>query len=459
MFNDNNEYECLCILEEKLLRHLDVIDKLIENTYNNINNLNEYINKKYNEIKILASKKPTRINWMKCDDKTHMSLFFDKKIGFIPSNEDALKILDSQLMLSNYRKKYEYKKNSWTKKDIDKLFETVDIILKKYACYYLIDENLSCDEKINKKKIIEQSEAKQIFSQIKLFFDKYNQENIPNKENDDKISDNINKNIYDNVNDNINKNIYDNENDNINKNIYDNVNDNINKNIYNSINNKGEKKNIITHVPNDDESIDKEHDESNKIFSYIKNDKKIEHNFLYFSETFWNEVSEKLSNNQNAKECQKMWLYYGCFEDDKQKKWTKDEIDKLLCLSKKYEQRNWKCIARELNTNRSPLSCFEQYIKIKKLYENKEKVKLERIAFNVLEDIQLQILVSIIGDKNWAEIKKHMESLNSNTSRIKKRKTNLNFFEKEKQKKFLNDEISYKRRYLRLISSTNNMEQ
>ncbi|SPJ11881.1 transcription factor MYB1 [Plasmodium sp. DRC-Itaito] len=456
MFNDNNEYECLCILEEKLIRHLDVIDKLIENIYDNINNLNEYINKKYNEIKILASKKPTRINWMKCDDKTHMSLFFDKKIGFIPSNEDALKILDSQLMLSNYRKKYEYKKNSWTKKDIDKLFETVDIILKKYACYYLIDQNLSCDEKINKKKIIEQSEPKQIFSQIKLFFDKYNKENTQNKGNDDNINDNVNKNIYDNVNkniyDDVNKNIY----DNVNKNIYDNV----NKNIFNSINDKGENKNNINkHVQNCYESTDKEQDNSNNIFSYTKNDKKIEHNFLYFSETFWNEVSEKLSNNQNAKECQKMWLYHGCFEDDKQKKWKKDEVDKLLCLSKKYEERNWKCIARELNTNRSPLSCFEQYIKIKKLYENKEKVKLERIAFNVLEDIQLQILVSIIGDKNWAEVKKHMESLNSNTSRIKKRKTNLNFFEKEKQKKFLNDEISYKRRYLRLISSINNMEQ
>ncbi|SOS80273.1 transcription factor MYB1 [Plasmodium sp. gorilla clade G1] len=414
MFNDNNEYECLCILEEKLVRHLDVIDKLIENIYDNINNLNEYINKKYNEIKILASKKPTRINWMKCDDKTHMSLFFDKKIGFIPSNEDALKILDSQLMLSNYRKKYEYKKNSWTKKDIDKLFETVDITLKKYACYYLIDQNLSCDEKINKKKMIEQSEPKQIFSQIKLFFDKYNKENTHNKGNED----NVNKNINDNIS-----------------------------------------KNNITHTQNCYEPIEKEQDNSNNMFSYRKNDKNIEHNFLYFSETFWNEVSEKLSNNQNAKECQKMWLYYGCFEDDKQKKWTKDEVDKLLCLSKKYEQRNWKCIARELNTNRSPLSCFEQYIKINKLYENKEKVKLERIAFNVLEDIQLQILVSIIGDKNWAEVKKHMESLNSNTSRIKKRKTNLNFFEKEKQKKFLNDEISYKRRYLRLISATNNMEQ
>lgn len=262
--------------------------------------------------------------------------------------------------------------------------------------------------------MIEQSEPKQIFSQIKLFFDKYNKENTHNKGNED----NVNKNINDNIS-----------------------------------------KNNITHTQNCYEPIEKEQDNSNNIFSYTKNDKNIEHNFLYFSETFWNEVSEKLSNNQNAKECQKMWLYYGCFEDDKQKKWTKDEVDKLLCLSKKYEQRNWKCIARELNTNRSPLSCFEQYIKINKLYENKEKVKLERIAFNVLEDIQLQILVSIIGDKNWAEVKKHMESLNSNTSRIKKRKTNLNFFEKEKQKKFLNDEISYKRRYLRLISATNNMEQ
>lgn len=42
---------------------------------------------------------------MKCDDKTHMSLFFDKKIGFIPSNEDALKNIRFTINVIKLQKK------------------------------------------------------------------------------------------------------------------------------------------------------------------------------------------------------------------------------------------------------------------------------------------------------------------------------------------------------------------
>ncbi|CRG97548.1 Myb1-related transcription factor, putative [Plasmodium gallinaceum] len=402
---ENSEYKNLSSLEEKLHNYLTVIEKMIKLINGNIDKLNDYINKKYNEIKILSSKKPTRINWMKTEDKMHMSLFFDKKNGFAPTNEDALKILQFQSKFLNYRKKYEYKKNLWTKKDIDMLFITVDKISKKYAFQYLIEPELSYELKQQKQKEIEESDTKNILSKLKLYFDEHvHKKKLLTQEDYDKLRE---------------------------IEISDLCEEKLGLNNSNSINYEKEK--ILN--------------ESNKL---SKKNIQIE-NFAVFSQKFWEEVSENLKNSQTARECQKTWLYYGCFEDEK-KKWTEEEIKQLLFLSKKYKKREWKCIARELNTNRSPLSCFEQYIKINKLYDTKEKIKLERIAFNVLEDIQLQILVSILGDKNWYDIKKHMEILNTNIKRIEKRK-NCHVIENEKKKKCINDEISYKRRYLRLINT------
>ncbi|SBT80689.1 transcription factor MYB1, putative [Plasmodium malariae] len=396
MEGEKEEFENLSELEGKLQTQLDIVEKLISITKDNIEKLNEYINKKYNEIKTLASKKPTRINWDKAENRTHMSLFYNKDIGFAPSNDDALKLLQFQSMFSNYRKKYEYKKNEWTKKDIDLLFNTVEHISKKYALHYLIDPELSYEVKEQKRKEIEEErDAKNILTKIKLYFDE--------KEKLATITDDCD-----------------------------------------CAHSYCEEGKAVNGQENDLAA--------NRIANGLAKNTNA-NSFAMFSKDFWNLVSDSLKNVQNARECQKTWLYYGCFEDDKQKKWSKEELNKLLLLSKKYNEREWKTIARELNTNRSPLSCFEQYIKINKLYDTSEKkVKLERIAFNALEDIQLQILVSIIGDKNWSDVKKHMESLYSNIKRIQTRKKNSTG-ENEKHKKFLNDEISYKRRYLRLAKS------
>ncbi|CDU20513.1 uncharacterized protein PY17X_1416000 [Plasmodium yoelii] len=391
MSRNLGEYENLSILEEKLEKHLQIVNKLINHSKENIEKLDDYINTKYNEIKQLAKKKPTRINWIKNEEKTHMSIFFDREFGLIPSNEDALKMLQFESNNTKYRKKYEFKKNDWTKKDIDILFKTVDELSKKYASHYLIDPNLPYELKMEKKKEIEdEKDVKHIFNKIKLYF-----------ENEIKHQGNI-----------------------------------INKEMKNNNN---------IEIDNSEKNLISQNDMDNKLDI---------NSFPSFLEMFWNDVSKNVKNSQNSIECQKTWLYQACFEDDKQKKWNDDEIKKLLNLAKKYEEREWKNIARELNTNRSPLSCFQQYIKIKKIYETKEKNTLERIAFNALEDIQLQILVSIIGDKNWGEIKKHMESLNSNTHRINTRKSPKENI-KNKQKKNLNDEISYKRRYLRLVKKCN----
>ncbi|SBS88100.1 transcription factor MYB1, putative (MYB1) [Plasmodium ovale curtisi] len=358
------ELEHLSVLEEKIQKHLKTVEHLIEVTKRNIEILNEYIDKKYNEIKTLASKKPTRINWAKCEEKMHMSLFFNKNFGLPPSNDDALKMYQYQENFSNYRKKYEYKKNEWTKKDIVNMFERVEELSKKYALQYLVDPYLSYELKMKKRKEIEdEKDVKNIFAKIKVHLEEEE------------------------------------------------------KQIRIGKNEKDENKMGITH------SI----------------------TFAKFSQMFWEEVSKNGKNIQNPRECQRMWLYHACFEDDEKRKWTNEETKKLLILSKDYNERNWKNIAREMNTNRSPLNCFQQYIKVSKMYDKKEKVTLERIAFNVLEDIQLQLLVSILGDKNWSLIRKHMETFNSNSTRIQLRKASR-IGEKEKHKRSLNEEISYKRR-------------
>ncbi|ANQ09590.1 Myb1 protein [Plasmodium coatneyi] len=369
-----DEFENLCALEERAEKELSVLEKLIETTKGNIEQLNDYIDRKYNEIKTLASKKPTRINWEKAQGRTHMSMFYQKEYGFAPSNEDALKITEFQMSVSNYRKKYEYKKSEWTKREIELLFHVVEKTSKRYAIRYLIDPNLPYDVKVQKRKEIEEcKDVKILLSKIKLHFDAFQKLPTGGEGGTDLTS--------------------------------------------------GSPPDGIT-------------------------------NFAEFSNNFWNEVATNLTNTQTGRECQKTWLYHCCFEDPKQKKWNQEEKEKLLSLCKKYEKREWTNIARELNTNRSPLSCFMEFIRLTKMYEQgDEKVKLERIGFNLLEDIQLQILVSILGDKNWNEVKLHMENLNSNDRRIQKRKGfNPCGGEKDKRvKKKLSDEISYKRRYLRLV--------
>ncbi|CAA9990765.1 transcription factor MYB1, putative [Plasmodium knowlesi strain H] len=378
--DEGDEFDSLWALEERAEKELSVLEKLIEQTKENIEKLDDYIDRKYKEIKTLASKKPTRINWEKAQGRTHMSMFYQKEYGFAPSNEDALKITEFQMSISNYRKKYEYKKSEWTKREIELLFDLVEKTSRKYAIRYLIDENLPYDVKVQKRKEIEDSkDVKNLLSKIKLHFDAFQKLSTGGEGFTDYP--------------------------------------------------EGSPPDGIT-------------------------------NFAEFSNHFWNEVASYLTNTQTSRECQKTWLYHCCFEDPKQKKWNKEEKEKLLSLCKKYEKREWTNIARELNTNRSPLSCFMEFIKLTKMYEQcHDKVKLERIGFNLLEDIQLQILVSILGDKNWNEVKLHMENLNSNNKRVQMRKGfNPCTGEKDKRvKKKLSDEISYKRRYLRLVRGRRDM--
>ena len=47
--------------------------------------------------------------------------------------------------------------------------------------------------------------------------------------------------------------------------------------------------------------------------------------------------------------------------DISHKQWGRGEQDKLLALAKKYNYSNWEIIARELNSQRTPLQCLQCY--------------------------------------------------------------------------------------------------
>lgn len=173
-------------------------------------------------------------------------------------------------------------------------------------------------------------------------------------------------------------------------------------------------------------------------------------NFSAFMQQFWREISQSLNIDCSVKDCQTAWVHYGGFNNES-KKWEEHEIDKLLFLCKKYNHKNWLAIARELNTDRSPVCCFEKYIKLSKLYKKEDTTKPERLGFNVLEDIQLQLLVSILGKNRWDEVYNYMQYLNPRIKRIRKAEDTVDrsVNENGKQSK---DILAYKRRYYRLLN-------
>lgn len=173
--------------------------------------------------------------------------------------------------------------------------------------------------------------------------------------------------------------------------------------------------------------------------------------FSVFMQKFWAEVADKLNIKCSMKDCQTAWIHYGCFGEDNNK-WEEEEVNKLLMLCKKHNYKNWVATARELNTNRSPACCFEKYIKVSKLYKKEDIIKTERVGYKVLEDIQLQLLVSILGDDNWVEVKNCMHYLNPHIKRVGKTEEELDVL-LNGQGKQTGDWTTYKRRYYRLMNT------
>ncbi|XP_050543009.1 uncharacterized protein LOC126906433 [Daktulosphaira vitifoliae] len=75
-------------------------------------------------------------------------------------------------------------------------------------------------------------------------------------------------------------------------------------------------------------------------------------------------------------------------------KWTKEEDQRLITLAKKYEEKNWRQIATELDTNRNELQCFVHYQKYKtdlfkkgKWSKEEDKKLIEVIKANSIENM------------------------------------------------------------------------
>lgn len=384
--SSNSELENLSELEKQLEHYVEVVDKLIEVTTNNINKLSIYVNHQYNEIEQLKRKKQSRVSVHNSDESNRMTLFYDETYGDVPSNEDAIKLDEYLSAFSNIRKKYEYKPKVWNKKILNQLFENVESGAKRYAKRYLINPDMSAREKELRTKEIGTMNVNQLFNELKTFF---------------------------------------------------------------------ETQKAATELDMKEEYAKKEDVEETE---KTENTEETSHgsqpdttpNFSAFMHHFWREVSQSLNTDCSVKDCQTAWIHYGGFENES-KKWEKHEIDKLLFLCKKYNNKNWLTIAKELNTDRSPACCFEKYIKLSKLYKKKDTTKPERLGFNVLEDIQLQLLVSILGQNRWDEVYNYMQYLNPRTRRNRKAddKVDRSLSEHGKQSK---DILAYKRRYCRLLN-------
>lgn len=388
MSSGNSELENLSELEKQLEHYVEVVDKLIEVTTTNINKLNVYVNHQYNEIEQLKRKKKSRVSMYNSDESNRMTLFYDETYGDVPSNEDAIKLDEYLSTFSNIRKKYEYKPKIWNKKILNQLFENVESVAKKYSKQYLINSDMSAYEQELRKQEINTMNVNQLFNELKTFFE--SQETATELDMEEECT----------------------------------------------------KKEDVEET----ENIEKTEDTGSK---RQRNQPDTTLNFSAFMYQFWKEVSQSLDIDCSVKDCQTTWVHYEGF-DNESKKWEEHEIDKLLFLCKKYNNRNWLAIARELNTDRSPVCCFEKYIKLSKLYKKEDTMKPERLGFNVLEDIQLQLLVSILGQNRWDEVHNYMQYLNPRIKRIRKEEDKIDLLVNEhgKQSK---DILAYKRRYYRLL--------
>ena len=67
-----------------------------------------------------------------------------------------------------------------------------------------------------------------------------------------------------------------------------------------------------------------------------------------------------LDSRYSPTECRLVWLNV-CSSAISQEKWTHTELKQLIDLARKYKEKNWDIICRELNTNRSAFLCLKRY--------------------------------------------------------------------------------------------------
>lgn len=102
-------------------------------------------------------------------------------------------------------------------------------------------------------------------------------------------------------------------------------------------------------------------------------------------------------------------------------KWTKHEDDKLIEIATNYEEKNWREIAIELNTNRNELQCFVHYQKCKKMLNKKGRWSKEEDK-KLVEIIKENSFNNII---NWQKVYFALHNEGRSVDQIYNRYVNL----------------------------------
>ncbi|KAL6613295.1 hypothetical protein U3516DRAFT_343925 [Neocallimastix sp. 'constans'] len=118
-------------------------------------------------------------------------------------------------------------------------------------------------------------------------------------------------------------------------------------------------------------------------------------------------------------ECQSYWLN-NMRPSLNRNIWTETERNKLLNLIKKYSKRNWIQIAKELNSNRVPFQCLQEYLRYKNKLKQKKYIT-PKIPYQLLrpykgkrvikppvkwtpeEDEKLKVAVKLYGER-WNKV-------------------------------------------------------
>lgn len=135
----------------------------------------------------------------------------------------------------------------------------------------------------------------------------------------------------------------------------------------------------------------------------------------------WLHIAQMI--NKPELQCQRYWNLI-LKPHISRSKWTNDENNKLIEISKKYKEKNWQQIAVELNTNRNELQCFVHYQKYKKIVYRKGKWSKE-------EDLKLSEIIkanSISNIINWQKVYFAMRDQGRSVDQIYNRCVNFNSF-------------------------------
>ncbi|KAF9113018.1 Myb-like DNA-binding domain protein [Mortierella sp. AM989] len=111
----------------------------------------------------------------------------------------------------------------------------------------------------------------------------------------------------------------------------------------------------------------------------------------------WSRIAQRYAaESRTASECLIRWTGQDHPGINKTQ-WSKDELDKLDKLAKKYQERNWIQIALDLDTNRTAAECFRKY-------QTKKTKVFSKALWTPEEDAILIEAVRLFGEQNWNQV-------------------------------------------------------